>query len=374
MAGKFLSPEEAARHLGVTVEDINRLVDRKKLFPMRDGATVKFKLDDIDRVAGDLADDDQPAASGGLDLELDLSSPGLGGGGGADDEILLGDAIEETESIFGSDIAVGGVSARTTSGDKAEPSGDDLVIGEGGGGLDSSDLEIDSIIGSSPALAQGASAPAGDSNVAGGSGTLAIDLSNLGSGPMAGGSVAGLSGSTPGAALSGALDSGLSLEGADLQASGVNLAGSGVALGGSGVDLGGSGIGSGIDAVGGGLGGDAFELGDIATDEESASVVIATEETGDSSFFGTVSEDSASVSLEDSAGMAAALAGDDAFLQAAAGPPFSGLQILGLVCCTLLLLTCGLVMIDLVWSIRAPAGSPVSSPLLKTLTDTFSWR
>ena len=201
MAGKFLSPEEAARHLGVTVEDINRLVDRKKLFPMRDGATVKFKLDDIDRVAGDLADDDQPAASGGLDLELDLSSPGLGGGG-TDDEILLGDAIEETESIFGSDIAVGGVSARTTSGDKAEPSGDDLVIGEGGGGLDSSDLEIDSIIGSSPALAQGASAPAGDSNVAGGSGTLAIDLSNLGSGPMAGGSVAGLSGSTPGAALS----------------------------------------------------------------------------------------------------------------------------------------------------------------------------
>jgi excisionase family DNA binding protein len=366
MAGKFLSPEEAARHLGVTVEDINRLVDRKKLFPMRDGATVKFKLDDIDRVASDLADDDQPAASGGLDLELDLSSPGLGGGG-TDDEILLGDAIEETESIFGSDIAIGGVSARTTS-------GDDLVIGEGGGGLDSSDLEIDSIIGSSPALAQGASAPAGDSNVAGGSGTLAIDLSNLGSGPVTGGSVAGLSGSTPGAALSGALDSGLSLEGADLQASGVNLAGSGVALGGSGVDLGGSGIGSGIDAVGGGLGGDAFELGDIATDEESASVVIATEETGDSSFFGTVSEDSASVSLEDSAGVAAALAGDDAFLQAAAGPPFSGLQILGLVCCTLLLLTCGLVMIDLVWSIRAPAGSPVSSPLLKTLTDTFSWR
>lgn len=36
MAGKFLTLEEAARHLGVTIEEINRLVDRKQLFPMRD--------------------------------------------------------------------------------------------------------------------------------------------------------------------------------------------------------------------------------------------------------------------------------------------------------------------------------------------------
>jgi hypothetical protein len=210
------------------------------------------------------------------------------------------------------------------------------------------------------------------SDVIGGSGTLAIDLGS--------GSIAGLSGPAP-AALSGGIgDSGLSLEGPDLAASGLDLGGSGLDLGGSGVELGGpvvgsgigSGIGSGVDNVGGGLGGDAFELGDSTTDDESASVVIATEE-GDSSFFGAVTDDSGSVSIED-ASAAALVGGEDAFLDAAGGPPFSVLQIVGLICCTLFLLTCALVMIDLVWFIRAPAGEPVSSPLLKALTDLFSWR
>jgi len=174
---------------------------------------------------------------------------------------------------------------------------------------------------------------------------------------------------------SGAGGSGLNLDGSglDLGGSGPAARGSGVALG-SGVGLGsgiGDGIGSGIDDVGGGLGGDAFELGDATNDDESASVVISTEDSGDSSFFGTVSDDSGSVSI-DGAAAAALVAGDDAFLEGAT--PFTTLQIVGLVCCTLLLLTAALVMIDLVWSIRAPAGTPISSPLLKALTDLFSWR
>ena len=48
MAGKFLSLEEAARRLGVSLDEVNRLVDRKELFPMRDGATIKFKVDEIE--------------------------------------------------------------------------------------------------------------------------------------------------------------------------------------------------------------------------------------------------------------------------------------------------------------------------------------
>ena len=51
MAGKFLSLEETARLLGVAVDEVQRLVDRKKLFPMRDGATIKFKADDVERLA-----------------------------------------------------------------------------------------------------------------------------------------------------------------------------------------------------------------------------------------------------------------------------------------------------------------------------------
>ena len=414
MAGKFLSLEEAARRLGVTIDEINRLVDRKKLFPMRDGATVKFKLDDIERAASDLASDlgsnlgdESSSGADDLALNLDLSSPSLVGGPGspsgsgiADDDIVLGDAIDEGDSIFGIDDAASAPS-RTIVQEKGDHTkgghavGDeDLVIGDAGSALASSDLELDSIIGaSSPSLARGAVGPASGlgSDVAGGggSGTLAIDLSNLGSG-----SIAGLSGPAPGNALSGALDSGLSLEGSDLAASGLNLGGSGVELGGSGVELGGSGvrlgdsgldlggspigsgIGSGVNDIGGAFGGDAFELGDSTTDDESASVVISTEDTGDSSFFGAVTDDSGSVSLDDGSSLSPVgmAIGEEGFLEGVAGPPFSVLQIVGLVCCTLFLLTCSLVMIDLVWSIRAPVGEPISSPLLQALTDLFAWR
>jgi excisionase family DNA binding protein len=405
MAGKFLSLEEAARRLGVTIDEINRLVDRKKLFPMRDGATVKFKLDDIERAASDLASDLGDESSSGTDdlaLDLDLSSPSLvagpgspSGSGIADDDIMLGDAIDEGDSIFGIDDAPSPPS-RTIIQEKGDHAvgGEDLVIGDAGSALASSDLELDSIIGaSSPSLARGAVGPASGlgSDVAGGggSGTLAIDLSNLGSG-----SIAGLSGPAPGNALSGALDSGLSLEGSDLAASGLNLGGSGIELGGSGVELGGSGvrlgdsgldlggspigsgIGSGVDDIGGAFGGDAFDLGDSTTDDESASVVISTEDTGDSSFFGAVTDDSGSVSLDDGSSLSPVgmAIGEEGFLEGVAGPPFSVLQIVGLVCCTLFLLTCSLVMIDLVWSIRAPVGEPISSPLLQALTDLFAWR
>ena len=401
MAGNILSLEEAAHRLGVTIDEINRLVDRKKLFPMRDGPTVKFKLDDIERVASDLGDESSSGADD-LALNLDLSSPSLVGGPGspsgsgiADDDIMLGDAIDEGDSIFGIDDAPSPPS-RTIIQEKGDHAvgGEDLMIGDAGSALASSDLELDSIIGaSSPSLARGPVGPASGlgSDVAGGggSGTLAIDLSNLGSG-----SIAGLSGPAPGNALSGALDSGLSLEGSDLAASGLNLGGSGIEVGGSGIELGGSGvrlgdsgldlggspigsgIGSGVDDIGGAFGGDAFDLGDSTTDDESASVVISTEDTGDSSFFGAVTDDSGSVSLDDGSSLSPVgmAIGEDGFLEGVAGPPFSVLQIVGLVCCTLFLLTCSLVMIDLVWAIRAPVGEPISSPLLQALTDLFAWR
>ena len=102
MAGKFMSPEEAARLLGVSVDEVNRLVDRKKLFPMRDGATIKFKTDDVERLVRTLGED---SASGIDELELDL--PGLvlddeptGRAGAAaddDDQLILDDGAE---SIF----------------------------------------------------------------------------------------------------------------------------------------------------------------------------------------------------------------------------------------------------------------------------------
>jgi hypothetical protein len=229
---------------------------------------------------------------------------------------------------------------------------------DGGSALASSDLDLDSMIGASaPGLDAGP--PTGVGQPAG-SGTLAIDLSNLGSGSIVSGSSPGIEAPGSGIALSGPLDSGVSLEGGD--------------FGASGVDLGGSLAASGIDVGGGSLAGDAFELGGGAGDDESASVIIATEETGDSSFFGAVADDSGSVSLGDSASISA-IAGDDLVGEMVpAGPPFSVLQIVGLVCCTLFLLTAGLMMIDLVSTIRAPGGTPIASPLLKAMTEMFAWQ
>lgn len=368
MAGKFLTQEEAAQHLGVTIEEINRLVDRKQLFPMRDGATVKFKLDEIERLAADRQDD----AGMGSGLSLDLSSPSLGGPAsdiGGLDELQLGDAGDEGDSIF------------SDQGSKAEPTSGTIVRGEakpldGGSALASSDLDFDSIIAaSSPALPK----PSADSNVVAGSGTLAIDLSNLGSGPAAVGSGLGLSGP----ALADPLGtSGISLEGDDLAASGIDLSGPGLGggfaigsgiggaqLGGSGI--GGSGIGSGIGGSGS-LAGDAFELGADSGDDDSASVVIGTEDGGDSLLDFAADDSSESISMTD-ASFDRPPTGDD-LGDAGVEQGFNALQITGLVCTSLLMLTGCLVMLDLVWTIPAPGGKPVSSPLLEALTHIFAWK
>jgi len=362
MAGKFLTLEEAARHLGVTIEEINRLVDRKKLFPMRDGATVKFKLDEIERVAAD-GDDDAGDGSG---LTLDLSSPSLGGptsGIGDIGELQLDDAGDDADSIF------------SDQGSKVKPPSGTIVRGDakpldGGSALASSDLDFDSIIAaSSPSLPK----PANDSNVAGGSGTLAIDLSNLGSGPAALGSGLGLSGPSLADPLG---TSGISLEGDDLAGSGIDLSSPGLGGGsviGSGIGgsaIGGSVIGSGIGGSGS-LTGEAFELGADGGDDDSASVVIGTEEGGDGSLFGIATDDSSeSISMSDDM-IAPVVSGED---MSPGEEGFNALQITGLVCTAILLLICCMVMLDLVWAIPSPGGTPVSSPLLKALTDTFAWK
>ena len=368
MAGRFLSLEEAARQLGVSVDEVNRLVDRKKLFPMRDGATVKFKADDIDRVARDLGDDNSQSGDLALDLDLDLPAAG-----GAAEEISLGDPLDGTESIFSADLPEAKGSSQTiVRGDVGQaaasglsmPSlgGADVVFGDkaDGGVLDGDDLALESIIGaSSPSLARG-SAPAAGGSAAGSS--LTLDLGDLGKGSGGLGSIAGLS--AAGAALSGALDSGLSLEDGDVQMSGIDLGGAS-AIGGSGVS---------VVSGGSGLGGDEFQLGSDTTDDESASVVIATEDTGDSSFFGAAIEGEGSAFSEE-------LSSDSASVILGGEPgeysfetPFSALQITGLVCCSLLLLFGGFVMYDLVRTIGSPEGPTLANPLLNAMAETFGWR
>jgi excisionase family DNA binding protein len=358
MAGKFLSLEEAARRLGISLDEINRLVDRKELFPMRDGATIKFKVDDIERVAADLG---VGAAADGDDLalDLDLSAPGLGGSlagsaaGGVD--LALSDAADE-ESIFSGGGDDGGGTGSQTVVRPGE-------VGAASGLFDADDLSLESIVSaSSPSLATGGGRLPAEGD---GSGTLAIDLSGADIGSLEG-SLPGLSqASGAGGSLAAAIDSGLSLEGGDLEISGVDLDAG---------NAGGSLVGSGIEDAGqGSLVGEAFELGEVDTDDDSASVAIPTEETGDSSFFSDAMDDSASVSFGGPDGAAGVpMPGMDADLVAAAAP-FSVWQVVGLVCCTLLLFLAGLIVFDVLATVRAPQGSPLSSPLLSALAETFGW-
>jgi hypothetical protein len=416
MAGKFLLLEEAALRLGVSADEIHRLVEKKRLFPLRDGTTLKFKIDEIDRLAAEGLDQDEPVTDT-LELDLDDAPPeptsgpidvadsmGLSDVGRGD--LGLGDAIQQSESIFAKDQDGQDDLAQTMLGTA------DVI-----GGLDAMELDLDSIVGlSSPSVAASASlakpgqpAAAGDAGTKG-SGTLDIDLSGigvgsqpsnaagsnatgslvlgsgplgsgvLGSGPLGSGVLgsgpqgsvvlgsgvnpAGASGSliNAGAALSGALDSGLSLEDDDAAVSGI--------------DLGPLDEGQLDEDGGGGLAGDDFELGGLGGDDDSASVVAVEPESGDSSFFAT-DEGGESSDFTGDIPLAAGGGTDLGDLTPAEVVPdtkFSVWQIAGLVCCALLLLTSGFVMFDLMRTIGSPDELSLSSPILNPLASIFGWR
>lgn len=382
MAGKFLSLEEAARHLGVTVEEVQRHVDRKKLFPMRDGATIKFKADDVDRLAQDLRD--EGGAEG--ELALDLDGPAVGGAAsGLDvDELVLGDPVD----AGGSSSPVGSPSAANTMvqhGQEAADGGSglsmpaldggsaaDIVLGGSavGGDILNDDLALESVLGASSIGASSPSLVAAQSGVTGGPGggedALQIDLgddADVG-GSLAVGSDVAKAGSPEatgaGLALSGALDSGLSLEDGAIEMSAIDLGGGGGAAPEDGTVL----------------GGDDFELGGGGGDDDSASVVIAESESGESSFFTDALTGEGSSLGEESVGLPSSIASEAMGIpgEFADKMEFSGLQIAGLVCCSLLLLFGGFIAYDLVRTIGSPESTTLANPLLNALADTFGWR
>ncbi len=367
MAGKFISIEEAARVLGVSPDEVNRLVDRKKLFPMRDGGALKFKIDEIERVAAALGDDTSHSGS----LSLDLDTPATDLDLPATDDLAIGDAIEIGDASAGG-ITNAGSQTFARSGAAGDPGGiSGLAFDDDDSTSDSGDLALESVIGaSSPSLARsgvGSEAVAGSSP---GSEPLALDLSGIvagtGSNVVPGSRATGGPGnaSTPsGSGFGIPADSGLSLEDGAVAVSGIDLD-AGLAPG------------SGVSDTGGALAGDAFDLGADTGDDDSASVVISAEEAGDSSFFGQVNEDSVSASFGDSSvmdGASSSMLGEP-FAEQATEMTFSGWQIAGLTCCVLMLLTGAFIMYDLAWTIRQPQGSAGSAPLLNALSNVFGWR
>jgi len=430
MAGKFLLIDEAARQLGITADEIHRLVERKKLFPLRDGATLKFKTEEIERLA---AESGEKSGNSGLELELELNDvpqtvadhelkgqtvdlelsdsfvvaggplPGtagepnslvIGGSGSlvgsSAGDVSMGAAMTGGESVFAVDPAQPGAPT------KANLSSSNAI-----GGLESLELDLDSIVGlSSPALAASASPPEGAATDPADSGTLDIDLSGIGGGSQpsnasglnASGSLvfgsdansAGGSGppTNAGSALSGALDSGLSLEDGDAAVSGLDLGPLDTGLDGgslAGGSLAGGSLASGSLAAGNSAtdpAGDAFELGGLDDDDGSASVVAVEPGSGDSSFFNTGGE-SSGFSGDGDIGLSTDIIpdlGGGVAVDMVRDTRFSAWQVCGLVCCSLLLLTGGFVMFDLMRTIGSPNDLVLSGPLLNPLSSVFGWR
>ncbi|MCL2647756.1 MAG: excisionase family DNA-binding protein [Phycisphaerales bacterium] len=63
MAKMFYTTEEAAQKLGVTTDALKQLVSENKLREFRDGARVMFKVDQVDRMAGDTGKAPSPGLS-----------------------------------------------------------------------------------------------------------------------------------------------------------------------------------------------------------------------------------------------------------------------------------------------------------------------
>jgi len=108
---QFLSIEEAAKQLGISKEELNEMRDRGEVRAFRDGASWKFKQDEIERVA------DQMQVGGGDDDFVDF---GDDAGGDSGTESILLSEHEMGES--------GGAPSSTIIGRSGEPGGPDSDV------------------------------------------------------------------------------------------------------------------------------------------------------------------------------------------------------------------------------------------------------
>lgn len=194
-----------------------------------------------------------------------------------------------------------------------------------------------------------------------------------------------ISGISDAAGLSIAGESGISLDDEDLEASGILLSGVNVdedVL--SGIDLAdGASAASSIDLgepVAGAAGeDDSVSLEDFdpvqvrQQDDETGSGIFVGDSSEQSSFYGDSLAPDAS-SFDGGIDQQQAVGGYEVLVVRGEGNSFGPLQVVGLVCCTLLLLTGGLVCLDLVGAIGSVNGPRISAPLLDSLSQLFGWK
>ncbi len=445
MTARFLSLNETAEKLGMSTDDILRLVDRKQLYPIKDGGSLKFKAEDLDTFLSDRnedADTSEDVASVAIDdnadVSLELESPDAGtvnveaieqDSDGSSIELAsdvsldLGDsgpqdhlAEESTPALeldLGDDEVASGIDLELD--EQAENESDVLILEDADNESvkpekespisDLSDIEIDSEkSGSTPELLLSGSGDLSENIELDGSAiadenisSLEIDspalddLSNSDKDKSAGSLVLGdedelapgsnISDNAVGSALSDVLDSGVLIEEKEVELEGVQAWDE--------VDLGiedelepeqedpleepldfGDDLQTELRAD---IADDLPDSEDAATDEDfdlgAGDDGSSVDLDGDVSASFDLPAGSGESSFEFADGMSGTLD-----VPANASLRFSTWQICGLVCCSLILLTGGLLTFDLVRTIGSPQDTVLSNPLLNSLADTFGWR
>ncbi|MGH7192797.1 MAG: helix-turn-helix domain-containing protein, partial [Candidatus Saccharimonadales bacterium] len=156
MAGKLVPLEEAAKTLGVSPDELNSMRENRDIYGYRDGATWKFKPEDIERLQLELAERGTAPASDSSSLPVDLA-----------DSDSDGDAI-----VLLSEVELGGSGASTSS----------TIIGPPGKGQSPEDSDIKLAIGSGVELiGQGSSTVIGKEKLQDGSSVLGASQHDSGS-------------------------------------------------------------------------------------------------------------------------------------------------------------------------------------------------
>lgn len=449
MAKKLIEQDEAARTLGITVDALNSLRDRGKLYPKRDGGVWKYDQEDLERYQREL---NEGSGLGQSWESISLDDISLEDN---PDSVLLSEA-ELGESTTGKSTIIGRKRSDEEASDIRLAGDSDLKLKSESGtkpGVGSSDLNLLASGSDAPLDLGGDSkisfsddpAPSGsDTNKAGSSGLFddsEFNLEPMGSSLSSGSD----SGKSPNSQSDGSFkldDDDLLGDGSDKNRdkSGDTAKGAGSSLqledddelvldGGHGSDITMSGADSGImlvDPADSGLsldspmtlggsnvgGGDDLTIGedDMITleeqvdvegatqlrtsedfaltptmggddDSDSGSQVIALDSEDDMSGAGMFGGGSSDSLLAEDTGFGGGLDGgmggvglaaSPAMMQVAAYPeaPYSVWNVIGLVCCTLLLMTGGIMVYDLtmqIWSWDKPHyyNSDIMDSLLK---------
>ena len=176
MASKLIQLNEAAEMLGVSPDELNDMRSRSEIFGYRDGATWKFKMDEVERVAASkgielkpLSETPTPAAAGGSGIDADLDE--LFDVSDLEPGELADDDDPATIFVDGADLEALDSSAETAIGKPDLPvqeetpvGGSDVDLGAASSdvalvadsGVGNSDVRL--VAGSSDVLSSGASA------------------------------------------------------------------------------------------------------------------------------------------------------------------------------------------------------------------------